>query len=220
MAEQIKDSRHPVIIRVHTEYNLDGSTAGVCYSLGDTDWYRDTWIYIYELFRSRGVDNAIFMSNEQSHTNVYSEWNWCHSVLSLPPKEYIQIVGITAYDFGKDHTVGGPFSWMYTGVEANNMEFFSEWPWMMGEFGCADENSGINKAEWIKEMFATVDCFPNIKGAVWFDSADAYADGSLSNDMRLTAPVNAGITFFECIKQAKEKSSVGEWKFNRVEEWK
>ena len=69
-------------------------------------------------------------------------------------------------------------------------------------------------------MFATVDCIPNIKGAVWFDSTDANSDGSIAHDMRLSSPQEAGLAFYECIKQAKQTSDVGEWSFDRVDEWK
>ena len=44
-------------------------------------------------------------------------------------------------------------------------------------------------------------------------SVCANPDGSYVHDFRLDAPVDAGITFFRCIKEAKEKSEVGAWSF-------
>lgn len=215
LARKIRDFGHPVIIRMENEFNASwGVNAAL--TLGDADWYRDAWIHIYNIFRAQGVENAIFMSNPQSEygvTNGEYGQKWMNKILYMPSKDYIQIIGLTAYDMAMNNGYSGPFSYMYEYVEANEVEFFSNWPWIIGEFGCAGPESGIDKAAWIEEMFETIDQFPNIKGAIWFDSADSYADGSLYHDFRLNAPVDAGLTFFNCIKEAKEKSITGAWSF-------
>lgn len=209
-AKKIADFGHPMIIRMENEFNASwGVNANL--TLGDAQWYKDAWIHIYNIFRNQGVRNAIFMSNPQSGRDKYNGARYMHTILYMPPKEYVQVIGLTQYDMGNEYS--DIFSVMYEGVQFREYEFFGNWPWIIGEFGCGGTESGIDKSEWIREMFATVDRYPNIKGAIWFDSADSNPDGSLVHDFRLSAPTDAGITMFQCIKEAKAKSKTGEWSF-------
>ena len=177
----------------------------------DPEIYRDCWIRLYDIFLEAGVDNAIFMSNPQSVSD-YPGQKWNCYINYLPSKYYMQIVGVTFYNMGTTApNTALSFKDAYTLVSEQNNKFFSNWPWIIGEFGCASETVGVDKPKWIKEMFENLHLFPNIKGALWFDSFDGGEDNIL-RDFRLFVPPEALDVFMEGIRNAKKSSKTKPWK--------
>jgi hypothetical protein len=50
------------------------------------------------------------------------------------------------------------------------MELFAEFPFIITEF--ASSSVGGDKAQWISDMFNSLENYPNIKMALWWSSAD------------------------------------------------
>ena len=65
---------------------------------------------------------------------------------------------------------------------------FGDWGWIISEFGCSDSdaaNQPDRKAQWIREMFASLPKYPNIKAAVWFNGNDYNPDGTMLHEIAL-----------------------------------
>lgn len=210
-AQQVKSVRHPIIIRMENEYNTDWTQSSGLNSMCDPEIYRDCWIRLYDIFLEVGVDNAIFMSNPQSVSD-YPGQKWNSYINYLPSKYYMQIAGVTLYNMGTTApNTNKSFKDLYTDVDKQTSQFFSNWPWIIGEFGCASETVGVDKPKWIKEMFENLHLFPNIKGALWFDLYDGGEDNIL-RDFRLLVPPKSIDVFMEGIRNAKKSSKTKPWK--------
>lgn len=211
LARQIKSIRHPVIVRMENEYNSDWTQACGMLTMCDPEIYRDAWIRFYNIILDEKVDNAIFMSNPQSDDD-YPQQRWNYFVNYLPPKEYIQIAGLTIYNMGTTVPFSKfSFEYLYSIVQRKTEEFFSNWPWVIGEFGCAGPFEEVDKPQWIKEMFETCHKFPNIKGALWFDLYDGD-DSNKVRDFRLLSPPASARQFVSDIEKQQKISKTERWK--------
>lgn len=171
-AQQVKDYGKPVLFRLNNEMNTDWTSYCGLTNMNDPDIYVANWVRMYNIFKEVGVTNTIWIFNANDGTFPGTKWNnWrCF----FPPVENVQMLGITGYNAAVDSNAGGwrEFEEIYTEIENDNKPYFSEWPWIISEFGCS--GAAADKALWIKNMF---DCFEqgkfsNIKAAVWFSAAD------------------------------------------------
>lgn len=210
-ALQVKAAGHPIIIRMDNEFNGDWMSSCGMATMCDPEIYRELWIKTYNLFRSVGVNNAIFMSNPQSDADWPAQ-NWNHFHNYLPPKEYIQVMGLTAYNMGStaSHT-NKSFNELYAVASTRTSELFANWPWIIGEFGCVQAELGVDKTAWINGMFGSIHNYPQIKGAVWFNTTDNNSDGSVYRDFRLFVPGTAADAFMTGVRNMKNSSGTPIW---------
>ena len=77
------------------------------------------------------------------------------------------------------------FKDIYDEIEQKYESHFSKFPWIITEF--ASSSVGGDKAKWIENMFNNISNYPNIKAAVWFNSADYNPEnGEISRPYWLT----------------------------------
>lgn len=198
LAAAIKDYGKPIIFRLNNEMNTDWTDYCGMMTLVDPDVFQMTWIHLYELFEEEGVDNLIWVFNPISTSCPYS--NWGEAMCYMPGADYVQMLGLTHYEMNNN---GAPRSFrdLYTETAGKMLPYFSEYPWMLGEFACGaggeayydwGKNGYVEtqlgrymakQTTWVEGM---IDCFRNnqkpendfckrIKIAVWFSSND-YAD--------------------------------------------
>lgn len=185
-ARVVKDFGHPVFLRINNEMNTDWTSYSGVQTLGDPEIYKAVYNRIYNIFAEEGVDNGIWVFNPQFGDSPPANFNSYMSY--FPGADKVQVLGVTLYNSGTYYEDNGEGIWktfgeLYDGVNELYSENFSQWPWMIGEFGCA--SYGGIKENWITNMFNKIDNYKNIKGAIWLNW-EAYDSrkGSFGNVSR------------------------------------
>lgn len=172
-ARSAKEFGHPFLFRLNNEMNSDWTSYSGVVNLLDPDIYIDNWRLVYRIFQEEGVNNAIWIFNPNDKNFPPNNWN--NSLAYYPGNGYVHMLGITGYNTGSYYnSVTGEkwssFKEIYDNIQRNMGEVFSNFPWIITEF--ASSSVGGDKAKWITEMFDRISEYPNIKIAVWYNSAD------------------------------------------------
>ncbi|MBQ9415213.1 MAG: hypothetical protein IJU16_08840, partial [Clostridia bacterium] len=223
MAQGIKEYGKPVLFRVDNEMNTDWTSYCGLATLLDPDIFVETWKRMYTIFEEEGVDNCIWIFNPVSKTTPYC--NWGEDLCYMPGSDYVQAIGLTAYEFGNNATFSS-FSSLYSALYKKNKDYYINYPWIISEFAAGaggekaydwganawvDTELGRNagqQAQWVRDMF---DCFDNnqtsanvfcknIKAAVWFSANDyASVDGKnvITNYLKLDSGTTETLEVFK-----------------------
>lgn len=206
LAEDIRNYGKPVLFRLNNEMNSDWTSYCGMVTLVDPEIFRETWIYLYDIFVENGVDNVIWIFNPVAVSCPYS--NWGEDMAYYPGNEYVQLLGLTSYEMNNG-TGPTSFRTLYTELYNKNLELFRDMPCIIGEFACGagGETTGALKrneasqAQWVRDMFnefAHWDENPylqNIKGAVWFGGND-YSGSQIVNQLSLDADMTLTLQAF------------------------
>lgn len=195
LAAAIKEYGKPIIFRVNNEMNTDWTDYCGMMTLIDPDIFQMTWQHVYDLFEEEGVNNLIWVFNPISTSCPYS--NWGEAMCYMPGADYVQMLGLTHYEMNNESYLRS-FRDLYTETAEKMLPYFSDYPWMLGEFACGaggevyydwgkggylERAKGRNLANQTKWVDGMIDCFrhnqePNndfcrrIKLAVWFSAND------------------------------------------------
>lgn len=169
LAEGFNEHDNPVLFRLNNEMNGEW----VWYSshlIGkDTDLFIECWRYIYNKFKEHGVDNLIFVwnPNEKSFPN----FAYNHYLNYYPGNEYVDVVGLTAYNTGNYYKgeTWRSFSEAYDHFYYDYVKHFTH-PMMITEFSGA--SLGGDKAKWFEDMFNKISNYDRIKVAVLWNGQD------------------------------------------------
>ncbi len=196
LARNIKEYAKPVLFRLNNEMNTDWTSYCGMITLLDPDFFIQTWVRLYNIFREEGVDNAIWIFNPIATSCPYS--NWGDYLNYMPGSDYVQLLGLTSYEMGNDAKNYRSFEDHYKTLYGKNTPYFDNFPAIISEFaaGAGGErqmNYDLDKyektepgrnqdkqTEWVNEMFSffnkenkdDVPCVKNIKAAVWFSCND------------------------------------------------
>ena len=181
-AKNIKEFGHPVLFRLNNEMNGDWCVYSSYYFSKDTDLYKEVWKYIYHIFDKEEIDNVLWVWNPNHDSMPGFAWN--HSVLYYPGDEYVDIVGLTAYNTGTYYP-GEKWTNFFTLYQSlyNEYSALSAKPLMITEFG--SNSVGGDKSQWIQNMFSNIDKFPRIKVAIWWSGTDWDSKGNPARIYRL-----------------------------------
>lgn len=169
LAQSFNEYDYPVLFRLNNEMNGEW----VLYSshkVGkDTDLFIDSWKYIYNKFAEQGVDNLIWVWNPNEKS--FPDFSYNHYLCYYPGDEYVDIVGLTAYNTGNYYRgeVWRSFSEAYDHFYYDYIDRFTH-PMMITEFSCA--SAGGNKALWHEDMLNTIEKYDRIKLAVLWNGQD------------------------------------------------
>ena len=132
-------------------------------------------IYIYDSFEANDVDNVIWVWNPNHHSKPNFKWN--HTLLYYPGSEYVDVIGLTAYNTGNcyEGEKWTPFEVLYDEIYYDYSEWFDH-PFMISEF--ASSSVGGDKTKWIQDMFEIMPKYDRIKAAVWWSWQDFDANGN------------------------------------------
>ena len=171
---------HPVLFRLNNEMNGDWCPYSAYYTSKDAEIYTAGYRYIYEIFEEAGANrNTVWVwnPNEQSFPN----FTWNHTLLYYPGDEYVDIVGMTAYNTGTYYADYGEswkdFTTLYEKLYDTYCTWFAQ-PFMITEFSCS--STGGDKAAWVEDMFDCITDYPRIKAAVWWNYVDYASEGVVS----------------------------------------
>lgn len=172
-ARAAKEFGHPFLFRLNNEMNSDWTSYSGIVNMSDPEIFVSNWRRFYDIFKEEGVDNAIWIYNPNDHN--YPPCNWNNFLAYYPGDEYVQMIGVTGYNTGTYYSeefgeIWREFQTIYDDVQYKYQPFFSEFPWIITEFGSS--SVGGDKVKWIENMFNCIDKYENIKIAVWFSYAD------------------------------------------------
>ncbi|MBQ1252544.1 MAG: endoglucanase [Firmicutes bacterium] len=170
-AQTISDFDHPVLFRLGNEMNGDWCSYSGYLLSKDALVFVEFYQYIHNIFEEAEADNVIWVWNPNGESKPPFQWN--HAMMYYPGDEYVDIVGLTAYNTGTYYAEVGEtwqtFAELYDDLYADYDARFGQ-PLMITEFACASE--GGDKAQWIRDMFRDIENYPNIKVAIWWDGCD------------------------------------------------
>ena len=91
--------------------------------------------------------------------------------LYYPGDDYVDWVGVDGYNFGEHHDQWHhwqTFEEIYRDLLKSFAIKYPAKPLMIAEFGSAP-GKGHQRSTWIREAFQTIQQYPQIKAAVWFN---------------------------------------------------
>lgn len=179
-AEAAKAWGHPLFLRFAWEMNGSWFPWGVGRTgvspEGNTPaTFVAMWRHVYDLFRRVGADNVT--------------WVWCPNVDARETYEPLSklypgnaYVNWTCLDGYNGDSPWRSFSDLYAGTYASVTSFAPSKPMLVGEVASTEQ--GGSKATWIANMFTTLpSLFPDIRGLLWFESADPGPGGRTDWDV-------------------------------------
>ena len=169
--QKIQDFGHPVMIRLMNEMNGDWCEySGVRYS-NDPLIYKEVYRYIYRRFEQADVDNVLWIWNPNNISYPTVDWN--HTLMYYPGDEFVDIVGLTAFNTGTYYESFGEkwqdFTTLYQDLYAQYCVWFDH-PLMFTGFSCAEK--GGDKWAWTEDMFQKIGQYDRAKVLVWWDHVD------------------------------------------------
>ena len=176
-AQETAQFGHPVLFRLCNEMNGDWCAYSGYHTSRDTEIYKGFYKYIYEIFKEAGADNVIWVWNPNERS--FPDFKWNNEILYYPGDEYVDIVGLTGYNTGTYHKGESwrSFAEIYDPLYEKAVRL-SDKPLMITEF--SSSSIGGNKADWVRDMFLSLDQYPRIRAAVWWDGCDWDADGTIT----------------------------------------
>lgn len=177
-AAQIASYGEPILFRLGNEMNGDWCAYSSYNTSKDTDMYKAMYKYIYNKFEQAGANaNTIWVWNPNGKS--FPNFDWNNELMYYPGDEYVNVVGMTAYNTGTYYSAEKwtSFSELYSNMYNNYVSRYTQ-PLMITEF--ASSSVGGDKVQWVKEMFDTLPNFPEIKVAIWWNGADYNSAGKIA----------------------------------------
>ena len=168
-AQEIKDFGKPILFRLNNEMNGDWCPYSSYHHSKDTDIFIAVWRYFYDKFQEEGADNLLWVWNPNGEDMPGFAWN--NALLYYPGDEYVDIVGLTAYNTGTYYRgekwtsfddLYRPLYFQYANLSAK--------PLMITEFGSS--SSGGDKIAWLQDMFTRIPKYPRLKQIIWWNGID------------------------------------------------
>ena len=199
VANLCKSKSYPIIIRFAHEMNGNwyhwGTTAGD-YGSNSPALYQQIYQYVYNLFETEGVSNALwsFCPNNDSVPN--EPWNTATNY--YPGNDYVDIMGMDGYNWGDTQSWSSwrEFYDLFINLRNELQTISTSKPLIVWE--TASATSGGNRAKWIRNAVSTTKTW-DLRGLVWFQVNKEV-------DWRLTKKEAATI-----FRSAKEPISMQQW---------
>lgn len=178
-AKTIKSLKKPVFVRIGNEMNGSWALWSHKYIYNDSDLYKLSYRRIVDIFKKLEINNAYFVWNPNNREIPYFSWN--HASMYYPGDEYVDWIGLTAYNFGQ--TEWEPFQSfddLYHDLYRKYLTDYGTKPMMITEFASAEK--GGSKAEFIEKAYKNLPSkYPNIKMVFWFDKNDSHYEFKINS---------------------------------------
>jgi len=141
--------------------------------------YKEFYQYVYSFFERANAKNVIWIWNPNCAS--FPNFNWNNELMYYPGDQYVDVVGMTAYNTGTYYASTGEkwheFDELYENLYNTYSSRYGQ-PLMITEFASA--NMGGDKNQWVVNMFNTISNYNRIKVAVWWDGCDWDANGNVA----------------------------------------
>lgn len=176
-ARVVSEFDHPVLFRLGNEMNGDWCPYSSYNTSKDTMIFKEFYRYVYQIFEEANADNVIWVWNPNGKS--FPDFQWNDAVMYYPGDEYVDIIGLTAYNTGTYYPGENwtEFNVLYDSLYSQYDTLYKQ-PMMITEF--ASSSVGGDKNQWIKNMFAHITEYENIKLAIWWDGCDWDANGNVA----------------------------------------
>ncbi len=200
-AKTVSEFDHPVLFRLGNEMNGDWCPYSSYHTSKDTMIFKEFYRYVYQIFEEAKADNVIWVWNPNGKS--FPDFNWNDASMYYPGDEYVDIVGLTAYNTGTYYPAENwtEFDVLYDPLYAEYDKLY-EMPMMITEF--ASSSVGGDKNQWIRNMFSHINKYENIKVAIWWDGRDLDADGNVARPYFIDETPDIIQTFKERLKTFKK----------------
>ncbi len=185
-AKAIAKFGHPVLFRLFNEMNGDWCDYSAYYTSRDPEMFKAAYRYIYSIFEEEGANaNTIWIWNPNAGS--FPNYMWNDQRCYYPGDEYVDVVGLTAYNTGTYYKgeTWKSFNACYYDVYTQMAKYYTQ-PMMITEFSCA--SCGGDKVSWVKNMFYYIKAYDKIKVAVWWDGCDWDAAGNIARSYFIDDP--------------------------------
>ncbi len=176
-AKVVANYGEPILFRLGNEMNGDWCVYSSHHTSRDTDIYKAFYLYVYQIFRSVGADNVIWVWNPNG--KAFPNYKWNDELCYYPGDWYVDVVGITSYNTGNYYKGEDwiEFSEMYDSLYQKYIRQYEK-PLMITEF--SSSSVGGSKEAWVADMFRNIVKYDRIKIAVWWDGCDWDAQGNVA----------------------------------------
>lgn len=176
-AKDAKAFEKPIMIRFLHEFNgnwyvWSGNKNGR--ENGGPEKVVSVWKYVVDKFNEIGADNVQWIWNPHGPSTDVSEEEWNHIANYWPGDEYVDWIGMDAYNWYPKDPWGGErpfrdFDNCFRDLYDECVKL-GDHPIMIAEFGSPEfEYEGMTKADWIEDAFNKIEKeYPKIKLFVWF----------------------------------------------------
>jgi hypothetical protein len=177
-ARDAKAFNHRVLIRFMHEFNgnwyvWSGNKNGG--PSGGPERVIEVWKYVVDKFRAIGADNVKWLWVPHGPSTDRSEEAWNNVSNYWPGNDYVDWIGLDAYNFYPQDPWGGKrplrdfdncFRALY-----DSCAKLGEQPMMIAEFGTGEfEHNGFDKAAWITDAFTKIKTeYTRVKIYTWFN---------------------------------------------------
>lgn len=218
LAADMKAYKKPILFRVNNEMNSDWVSYCGQVTLLDPDIFVMTYERMAKILRDEGCDNLLYIFNPTGKTYPYCSWG--EDLCYLPSLEFVQILGLTYYEYNNYLHDEKPLSFkeLYDDFLYNkNSPMWLDYPAIISEFACGAGGefpsgqlyrNATSQALWVQDMFKLfndpkpLDFIKQIKGAIWFNANDYY-NYQIKNLLVLDSKENA-LTIKEFKKGLRE----------------
>lgn len=176
-AREVAAFDEPILFRLGNEMNGDWCPYSAYHTGKDTEIFRTFYRYIFDLFQEAGADNVIWVWNPNAVS--FPNYKWNHELCYYPGDEYVDVVGMTAYNTGTyyDGEDWTEFAALYDDLYQTYLAVYEK-PLMITEF--ASSSVGGDKAAWVENMFQHIRTYDQLKMAIWWDGCDWDAEGNVA----------------------------------------
>lgn len=197
-AKTVSEFGHPVLFRLGNEMNGDWCPYSSYHTAKDTEVFKAFYRYIYSIFEEAKAENVIWVWNPNGKS--FPDFQWNNAVMYYPGDEYVDVVGLTAYNTGTYYPgeKWDTFQSLYDPLYAEYMKLFGNKPMMITEF--ASSSVGGDKNQWIRDMFGHIGNYPNVKVAIWWDGCDWDVYGNVARPYFIDETPELLETFKEFLK--------------------
>ncbi|MEJ1517654.1 glycosyl hydrolase [Bacillus cereus] len=189
-AEGIKNTKSPVLVRVGNEMNGNWTSWSHKNSYNDPDLYKLAYRHVINVYKQHDVTNAYFVWNPNDYSKP--DYSWNAAAMYYPGDNYVNWLGMTAYNFGKTGKDFKYFDDLYGDLYKTYMRSFANKPMLIGEF--ASSEAAGNKPYFVGDMFEKIkEKYPNLKLVIWFN-------GEPENGLPINSSVESEAAFKEVVK--------------------
>lgn len=187
----------PIFVRVLHEMNGHWFAWGISYQRENGDRpntdasYREAWVKIHDAFSEKCGDQVRFVWA----INHFSVGEGASFMGAYPGDAYVDYVGIDGYNWGTKARWGWQsFEELFTPAYCDVVAGTGK-PILVAE--TASTERGGDKAEWIRDLFASLRHYPQMNGLIWFNDAKYEIEIRGSMDWPIDSSEEATAAFSE-----------------------